>query len=168
MAACKLTLLGGFDLEAAGGGKLTLPTRKDRLLLAYLALSAGKPQARGRLAGLLWGDRAEAQARDSLKQALAGIRQAFRQVDLDPVHSDRESVTFGLDSIEVDAVEFARQATAAGTCGEAVTMYRGDLLDGMDGVTSEFEEWLHPSANGSATSPYVWWSSWPSHPRRMR
>jgi TolB-like protein/Flp pilus assembly protein TadD len=144
LAACKLTLLGGFDLEAAGGGKLTLPTRKDRLLLAYLALSAGKPQARGRLAGLLWGDRAEAQARDSLKQALAGIRQAFRQVDLDPVHSDRESVTFGLDSIEVDAVEFARQATAAGTCGEAVTMYRGDLLDGMDGVTSEFEEWLHP------------------------
>ena len=94
MVACKLTLLGGFALDSGGGGELTLPTRKDRLLLAYLALSAGKPQTRDRLAGLLWGDRAETQARDSLKQALAGIRQAFRQAALDPVRADRESVAF--------------------------------------------------------------------------
>ena len=113
MVACRLTLLGGFALELGSGEELTLPTRKDRLLLAYLALSAGKPQARDRLAGLLWGDRAETQARDSLKQALAGIRQAFRQAGLDPVRADRESVTFALDGIEVDAVEFARLATEA-------------------------------------------------------
>ncbi|MGH6960816.1 MAG: BTAD domain-containing putative transcriptional regulator, partial [Dongiaceae bacterium] len=142
--ACRLTLLGGFDLETAGGAKLTLPTRKDRLLLAYLALSARKPQARDRLAGLLWGDRAEAQARDSLKQALAGIRQAFRQGGLDPLRADRESVTFEPEGIEVDAVEFAQLATEAGACNKAATMYRGDLLDGIDGVTGEFEEWLRP------------------------
>ena len=76
MAVCRLTLLGGFSLETADGVKLALPTRKDRLLLAYLALSPGRPQSRERLAGLLWGDRGEAQARDSLKQSLAGIRQA--------------------------------------------------------------------------------------------
>lgn len=74
--------LGGFVLESGGGRELTLPSRKDRLLLAYLALSAGKSQTRDRLAGLLWGDRAETQARDRLKQALAGIRHAFRQVAL--------------------------------------------------------------------------------------
>ena len=60
MAACKLTLLGSFALESGDGKELTLPTRKDRLLLAYLALSGGRPQSRERLAGLLWGDRAEA------------------------------------------------------------------------------------------------------------
>jgi len=144
LAACKLTLLGGFDLEGTGGGKLTLPTRKDRLLLAYLALTAGRPQARDRLAGLLWGDRAEAQARDSLKQALAGLRQAFRQAGLDPARADRESVTFEAGGIEVDAIEFARLATEAGACNRAATLYRGDLLDGIDGVTAEFEEWLRP------------------------
>ena len=58
--------------------------------------------------------------------------------------ADRESVTFEPDSIEVDAVEFARQATEAGACSKAVTMYRGDLLDGIDGVTAEFEDWLRP------------------------
>ncbi len=144
MVACRLTLLGGFALESGKGGELTLPTRKDRLLLAYLALSAGKPQARERLAGLLWGDRAEAQARDSLKQALAGLRQAFRQAGLDPLRADRESVTFEPEGIEVDAIEFARQATESGACDRAVTLYRGELLDGIDGVTAEFEEWLRP------------------------
>ena len=144
MVACRLTLLGGFALESGEGGELTLPTRKDRLLLAYLALSAGKPQARDRLAGLLWGDRAEAQARDSLKQALAGIRQAFRQAGLDPLRADRESVTFEPDGIEIDAIEFASLATAATTPDRTATLYRGDLLDGIDGVTAEFEEWLRP------------------------
>ncbi len=142
MAACKLTLFGGFALETGDGRKLTVPTRKDRLLLAYLALSGGRPQARERLAGLLWADRGETQARDSLKQALAGIRQAFRQAGLDPVHADRDSVTFMMDGIEVDAIEFARLATAAAAPDQAATLYRGDLLDGIDGMTDEFEEWL--------------------------
>jgi TolB-like protein len=144
LVACRLTLLGGFALESGDGKALTLPTRKDRLLLAYLALSAGKPQTRDRLAGLLWGDRAEAQARDSLKQALAGIRQAFRQAGLDPVHADRDSVTLLPDGIAVDAVDFARLAAEAGACVRSAALYRGDLLDGIDGVTAEFEEWLRP------------------------
>jgi len=143
LAACRLTLLGGFALEAGGGGQ-ALPTRKDKLLLAYLALSAGRPQTRERLAGLLWGDRAETQARDSLKQALADIRQAFRQAGLDPVHADRDSVTFDPAQIEVDAIEFTRLATDAATRDRAVILYRGDLLDGIDGVTAEYDAWLRP------------------------
>lgn len=142
MIACRLTLLGGFALEAAGGGQMSLPTRKDRLLLAYLALSGGRPQPRERLAGLLWADRAEAQARDSLKQALADIRQAFRQAGLDPVRADRESVTFAPDGIEIDAVAFATLATDAKPSVRAALLYGGDLLEGTDGVTAEFDEWL--------------------------
>ena len=75
LAACSLTLLGGWGLRSADGRELALSTRKDRLLLAYLALNPGRPLARDRLAGLLWGDRGETQARDSLRQSLAAIRQ---------------------------------------------------------------------------------------------
>ena len=89
MAACRLTLLGNFTLVTDDGRQLPLPTRKDRLLLAYLGLSPGRAHPRERLAGLLWGDRAAAQARDSLKQSLASIRQTFRQVGLDPLCADR-------------------------------------------------------------------------------
>ena len=141
---CRLTLLGGFSLETAEGAPLALPTRKDKLLLAYLALSAGRPQTRERLAALLWGDRGEAQARDSLKQALAELRQAFRQAGLDPLRTDRESVTFDPAGIDVDAIEFARLANQPIACAKAIALYRGDLLDGIDGAGAEFHEWLGP------------------------
>jgi TolB-like protein/Flp pilus assembly protein TadD len=131
-------------LATADGAQLALPTRKDKLLLAYLALSAGRPQSRERLAALLWGDRAEVQARDSLKQALAELRQAFRQAGLDPLRTDRESVTFDPGDIEIDASELVRLATQPASWDKAVALYRGDLLDGFEGASSEFEEWLRP------------------------
>ena len=143
MAACRLNLLGGFDLAAGDGRLVPLPTRKDRLLLAYLALSAGRAVPRERLAGLLWADRAEAQARDSLKQSLAGIRLAFRQVCLEPLRADRETVALAPDGIEIDAQEFARLAGGTSPAPErAVALYRGELLEGIDAITAEFDAWL--------------------------
>jgi TolB-like protein len=142
LVACRLTLLGGFTLATDDGRPLTLPSRKDRLLLAYLVLSPGRAQARERLAGLLWNDRAEAQARDSLKQSLACMRQAFRQAGLDPLRADRNSVTLEPDRIESDALEFVALATRSTRLDRAAVLYRGELLEGMDGATSEFEAWL--------------------------
>jgi TolB-like protein/Tfp pilus assembly protein PilF len=142
LAACKLTLLGGFGLAAEDGKPLSLPTRKDRLLLAYLALASGRPVTRERLAGLLWADRAEAQARDSLKQSLAALRQALRQAGVDPLRSDRETVVLELDRLEVDAIAFAALATGPSGLGRAAQLYRGELLEGLEGLGAEFEAWL--------------------------
>ena len=144
MATCRLTLLGGFVLQSQDGRALALSTRKDRLLLAFLALNAGRPLARDRLAGLLWGDRGENQARDSLRQSLAAIRQAFRQVALDPIASERDLVSFNTDGIEIDALAFERLTADARTRQEAATLYRGVLLDSVDGMTPEFDTWLAP------------------------
>jgi len=144
LAPCSLTLLGGFELRSPDGDDLALSTRKDRLLLAYLALNAGRPLARDRLAGLLWGDRGETQARDSLRQSLAAIRQAFRQAGLDPVASERDSVSFNPSGVQIDVMDFERLVTDARTRAEPAALYRGPLLDGIDGMTSEFEAWLAP------------------------
>jgi DNA-binding SARP family transcriptional activator len=138
LAACRLTLLGGFALATDDGRPLSLPSRKDRLLLAYLALSPGRAQARERLAGLLWSDRAEAQARDSLKQSLACMRQAFRQTGLDPLRADRDSVTLEPDRIESDALEFTALATASTRLDHAAALYRGELLEGVAGAFRRF------------------------------
>jgi TolB-like protein/Flp pilus assembly protein TadD len=143
LAACRLTLFGGFTLATDDGRQLSLPTRKDRLLLGYLALSPGRVMARERLAGLLWSDRAEAQARDSLKQSLAGMRQVFRQAGLDPLRTDRDSVALEPDRIETDVLEFATLATASTSLDRAAALYRGELLEGIDGTSPEFEAWLH-------------------------
>lgn len=144
MATCSLSLLGGFALRSAAGRELALSTRKDRLLLAHLALSAGRVLARDRLAGLLWGDRGETQARDSLRQSIAAIRQAFRQVSLDPIASERDSVSFSAKDIDIDVIAFERLAAERATPGDAARLYRGALLDGIDGITPEYEAWLDP------------------------
>ena len=57
MARCNLRVLGGFALTAKDGGGLALPTKKDRLLLAFLALHPGQQQTREKLYGLLWAGR---------------------------------------------------------------------------------------------------------------
>lgn len=140
MPACRLTLLGGFGFVAGDGAALALPTRKDRLLLAYLALSQGRPQERGRVAGLLWGDRGETQARDSLRQSIAGLRQAFRVAGIDPLKTNRDTVSLDSDVISTDAVCFAALAETAPA--EALALYAGELLHGADGLTPEYEAWL--------------------------
>ena len=142
MAACRLTLLGNFTLVAGDGRQLPLPTRKDRLLLAYLALSPGRAHPRERLAGLLWSDRAAGQARDSLKQSLASIRQTFRQVGLDPLCADRDTAALEADRIEIDAIEFARFAASSMQPERAAALYQGELLEGIDGLGSDLETWL--------------------------
>jgi TolB-like protein len=119
-----------------------LSTRKDRLLLAYLALNAGRSIARDRLAGLLWGDRGDTQARDSLRQSLAAIRQAFRRVGVDPIFSDRDAVSFSIDTIDVDAIRFEGLSRDPMAWQEATGLYHGTLLEGIDGMTTEYESWL--------------------------
>jgi DNA-binding SARP family transcriptional activator len=142
MSACRLTLLGGFAFVAGVGAELALPTRKDRQLLAYLALRAGQPQDRSRLAGLLWGDRGETQARDSLRQSLAALRQAFRAAGIDPLQADRDAVTLEAGAIAVDALIFAHLVDTEPA--QAVACYAGELLAGLDGATPEYEAWLLP------------------------
>jgi DNA-binding SARP family transcriptional activator len=65
-----LKVLGAFAVRDGSGAALSLRTRKTRALLGYLAVNAGKPQPRERLMALLWSDRGERQARQSLNQAL--------------------------------------------------------------------------------------------------
>ena len=144
MAACKLMMLGGFALTSGNGNNIALPTRKDRLLLSYLALSAGRTLPREKLYGLLWADREEAQARGSLRQSLAALRDAFHTAGLDPLKSDRDSVTLDLAGIEIDAVDFSRLGTDSASLDQVILLYHGELLAGIEPPTPEFEHWLKP------------------------
>jgi TolB-like protein/Flp pilus assembly protein TadD len=85
---------------------------------------------------------AEAQARDSLKQSLASIRQAFRPAGLDPLRTDRDSAALDRDRIEIDAAEFDRLAASSTQPERAAALYQGELLEGIDGMGSDFDAWL--------------------------
>lgn len=75
MAMLRIELLGGLELIGANGAPITVSARKVAALAAYLAM-VRRPQGRDALAAMFWGDRAEEQARMSLRQALSALRTA--------------------------------------------------------------------------------------------
>ncbi len=143
MASLEIVLLGGFQVRSAGQA-IDVPGRKERALLAVLAMPAGEPRSRDKLAGLLWSERGDKQARDSLKQAILKLRKSLDAVHPQPIRADRESVTLDGAAVAVDVAEFER-LIGEGTpeaVARATTLYRGDLLDGLDVRAAAFDEWL--------------------------
>ncbi len=134
-------MLGGFALKRDGEA-VDLPNRKDRLLLGFLCLQSGRPVSRDKLCGLLWADRAEEQARGSLRQSLAALRAAFAE-DADTVlAAGRDSVNVRSAGLMVDVKEFERAAPSSPA--QAARFYTGLLLDGIDPPSPEFDQWLKP------------------------
>ena len=143
MTSLHLVLLGGFQARAAGR-EIDVPGRKERALLAFLAIPVGEPRSRDKLAGLLWSDRGDSQARDSLKQAIFKLRKSLDGVQPPPLVADREFVSLERAAVAVDVAEFEK-LIGEGTMealARAMALYRGDLLDGLDLRDAAFDEWL--------------------------
>ncbi|MGH7389458.1 MAG: ATP-binding protein [Candidatus Rokuibacteriota bacterium] len=121
---------------------MAIRARKVRALLAYLALQPGRAHARDRLTGLLWPDVGEVQARQSLRQALAGLRRAISKTGALVV--DADTVAMDPSRIDVDVPRFERLAAeeSPARLEQAVVLYRGDLLDGFQVKSPTFEDWL--------------------------
>jgi len=130
MTTWSLHLLGGFALKR-DGELIDLPHRKDRLLLGFLGLQSGRPVSRDKLAGLLWADRAEEQARGSLRQSFAALRGAFGEDADNVLVANRESVTFRQSGMHIDVEDFERAAADTLTLVNASRLYPGPLLDDL-------------------------------------
>jgi TolB-like protein/DNA-binding SARP family transcriptional activator len=143
-ASVRLRCWGDFALaDCETGADLRPRGRKARALLAYLALHPGKPVSRERLTGLLWGDRAEEQARASLRQAI---------LELKPVsNGGRNAVSIERDHLELKAAALVTdieemRAVAASANYEALLQMLPDpddrLFANLDDVDEGFDEWL--------------------------
>jgi DNA-binding SARP family transcriptional activator len=138
-----LRLLGTFQASAAGGTPVALPTRKTQALLAYLALPAGRPHTREKLAALLWGDRPDVQARQNLRYTLAAARRALGSAGAPALRSVGDDVWLDPALVQVDAMTFEHAAAAdPADLERAAQIYQGDLLDGMAVTAPPFDEWL--------------------------
>jgi len=135
-----LKLLGEFSVRDRNGAVQLLPTRKTRALLAYLAVNANRPQPRERLTGLLWSDRGERQARQSLNQALLAIRKLGNADGAALLDSDGEQVTLLGDAIECDVQRL--RSLVKNDPAMAASLYGGPFLDGLSIPDPGFEGWL--------------------------
>ena len=133
-------LFGGFELSDANGEELTLSTRKARGLLAFLIVEDGRWHSREGLAGLLWGERAQTQARNSLNQALYEIRKLESAVGTTIVEREPERVRIVTGAIDSDVDRFA--ALLTDNALEAADFRIGELLDGVDLRDQDFVDWL--------------------------
>jgi DNA-binding SARP family transcriptional activator len=104
-----VALLGGFEARLSGGERISLPTRKARALLAYLAVNAGRPQPRDKLSTLLWGETARAQARGSLRQSLAALRKSLEAAPTTLLITEN-AIALDADLVDVDVSTFERFA----------------------------------------------------------
>ena len=144
MASLHVDLLGDLNLRLASGTAVRLPTRKSRLLLAYLVLARGSPQPRTKLMGLLWSDRAEPQARASLRQELHALRRGLAGIGPPVLVATGDVVALDASAVVVDALAFERLAGRGESDAHerAVALYRGDLLAGVTAREPEFDDWL--------------------------
>ncbi|HEY9016496.1 MAG TPA: hypothetical protein VIM84_15685, partial [Gemmatimonadales bacterium] len=80
MSTCQLRLFGTPLLAAGETGERVIPLGvKPLALLAYLVLER-RPHSRESLAGLLWGESPELEARASLRQALKQLRDELGEL----------------------------------------------------------------------------------------
>ena len=72
----EIRLLGQFDLRHEDVS-IEISSRPAKTLLAYLLLTRGTHHPRERLAGLLWPESTESNARKNLRQALWHLRKSI-------------------------------------------------------------------------------------------
>jgi DNA-binding SARP family transcriptional activator/predicted ATPase len=142
MKRLTFNLLGGAEIRRDGQLLTRIGLRKARALLYYL-VTTGQASSRIALAGLLWGDLPEANARRNLRKVLTRLRQ---HAD-DSLQITRHTVAMRPDlEFQVDVSQF-RKLTAPQTgvneWRSAVTLYQGDFLDGFYVSNApEFEYWM--------------------------
>ena len=151
MAHLSLTFLGSFQ-AILGRERLTrFRSAKVQGLLIYLALRQKQPQARERLAALLWPDEPDAVAKKNLRQSLYQLRQIVGRSDGDaPPHLlvTRVTAQFNPDGDHSFDVSVFRSALENGQLEEAVRTYTGDLLPGFSCDSAPFEAWLREERAG--------------------
>ena len=139
----RLCTLGPLELRGSDGQELRaiLAQPKRVALLAYLALASPRgPHRRDTLLALFWPEHDAEHARNSLSQSVPVLRRSLGPDALVSHSGD----TLGLEwrDLWCDAVAF-EVALDQGRPGDAIELYRGDLLEGFHaGDAPDFEQWL--------------------------
>ncbi|WEK04503.1 MAG: BTAD domain-containing putative transcriptional regulator [Candidatus Devosia phytovorans] len=139
-----LDLLGPFEARFEGGEPIDLKLKSERLMLSWLALRPRQSGSREEIAALLWSERSDAQAYQSLRQTLAALRRALGGKAQDLLRIDREKVMLVAGAVGSD-VAFMLGLVANSAVEElerAAAQYRGEFLEGLNIRDPLVQQWL--------------------------
>jgi DNA-binding SARP family transcriptional activator len=139
----RIHLLGSMRATSYLGDEVLPHAKKARAALGYLCLAAGARVSRTRIATLLW-DRAIAdQARASFRQALSDLTSAMGPLADELISTARATVSLNTDLCWIDALALAKSPYFdPATRADLAVLCPGELLEGFDGVSQSFGEWL--------------------------
>ncbi|MGE5072878.1 MAG: protein kinase domain-containing protein, partial [Anaerolineae bacterium] len=127
-----------FDVRL-DGKPVDIRSRPTQSLFAYLLLNAGTACRREQLCGILWPEAPEANARNSLRQALWRLNQALEQAH-GYLLADEFAVTFDpAADYWLDVAVLDHKGIDSGPLDDlsaALALYEGDLLPGF------YEDWV--------------------------
>jgi DNA-binding SARP family transcriptional activator len=137
-----LTLFGTVALTTGAAVDATSTRRASQqrriALLALLAAAPGESVSRDRLMGFLWPDRDERSARHLLADSLYIMRGALGD---GAIVATAETLRLSSEHVRTDVVAF-RTALAEQRWADALTLYRGDFLDGFFlRDAADFDQW---------------------------
>ena len=140
-----LNILGNLTLQDDHGRHIKISNRKACGLLAYLAVNDTTTETRERLAGLLWSDRGEEQARASLRQCLKQLRTIFDSVGFTGFETDRQEVSLAHGHVDIDvqviAADLENGKIPRRLLSEGCEPHR--ILYGFESLDQSFAAWLH-------------------------
>jgi TolB-like protein len=119
----RIELIGKMRAVGSHGENILPKGAKVQALLGYLCLARGEWVLRSRIAGLIWENVTDRQARDSLRQALYEVDRAGRW----PLETSQETVRLDVSACWIDAFEGPDRSDP--------------LLDGLE-VSRTFGHWL--------------------------
>ena len=145
-AGIRLQLLGKFRVGSDGDPptSIAISARKSCALLAYVALHPERSVSRSQLATLLWADRPDKLARNSLRQCLVSLRADLAPFAPDLLRLEGDTVELRLPGTAVDATALAAlaNATELSALVNARDLYRGAFLAGFELGVETFDEWV--------------------------
>lgn len=158
IAFLSVRLLGAYVVTLDQRAVESFATDKERALLAYLTVEAGRPHHRDELAALLWPDLPADKARNNFRVTLHRLRKALDHPGVEVIRATRETVGFHPQvEVQADAGVLARQLEEVrqhehrerlchdchALLAAAAELYQGAFLAGfaLDGSPA-FDEWL--------------------------
>ncbi|HMK78143.1 MAG TPA: BTAD domain-containing putative transcriptional regulator [Xanthobacteraceae bacterium] len=140
--AFELRVLGPFELVAQPSGDAVAVPTKMRALLAYLAASPRAAESRRHLAGLLWANRSEERARQSMRQMLSNFRRSQGSEVLLAADDDDLAIDQSLVAVDRAALMAASAQIDVAALSAIADLYRGDFAAGLEIGEPEFDAWL--------------------------
>jgi DNA-binding SARP family transcriptional activator len=138
-----VTLLGEQAITDDGTGSVRVRSSRTIALIAFLALHAGSPQARQRIAGLFWPDSTDAQALTNLRRELHNLRHVMGdQASLAVTSRDLCWCDSEMTRVDVRTFDIERKAAlAAAAAGdsEGILAHAGCADDWLLDARAELE-----------------------------